>query len=100
MEQIAMRISVRYDDEQKRRPGDTREPELCNVDLYLNTRDDLIVAQNVINAMLNVLPQAAKKPTSRAELEALLNSEDDTPVEILPDGRIREWEPLTSEQQT
>ena len=30
-----------------------------------------------------------KKPPTIAELEALLNSEDDTPIEILPNGSIR-----------
>lgn len=36
---------------------------------------------------------AQKQPTTRltiAELEKLLNSEDERPVEILPDGTIRQ----------
>lgn len=54
-----MRINIRYDDEEKP-ANSSRDTNLCNVDLYLNTREDLITAQHLINGMLNILPTKPK----------------------------------------
>lgn len=52
-----MRMSVRYNDNKSPSLPANRPPDdLVSVDLYVNTRDDLIRAQHVINALLSILP--------------------------------------------
>jgi hypothetical protein len=51
-----VRISIRYDTDQSPGQHASRPPDLCNVDLYVNTREDLVQAQYLINALLEVLP--------------------------------------------
>ena len=53
-----MKITMRYDD----RPNSSRDTaHVCNIDVYANFREDLVLAQHIINALLNVLP-AEKEP--------------------------------------
>ena len=54
-----MRFSIRYDDEAQPAPNATRKPDLCNIDLYVNTQDELVSAQHLINGVLAMLPRAA-----------------------------------------
>lgn len=59
-----MRLNIRYDDKPTVREG-SAPPDLCNIDFYVNTREDLVAAQNLINALREVLPSASLPAAKR-----------------------------------
>jgi hypothetical protein len=51
-----MRLSIRMDD----KPSPNRDPCLCNIDIYVDTREELQRLEPLLAALLLVLPEPAK----------------------------------------
>lgn len=66
-----MKLNIRYEDKPNVREGQPM-PDLCNIDLYVTTRNDLVAAQQLINALLLVLPLA--DPAATEQFGAALSS--------------------------